>query len=137
MVQHNQKIIITTAEAHNSTSSNINFSFSSTVTDLFFSASNTISDTTLHSLITSTFSGHLKGTLLLATSPNQLGLVLGMAIDVEDGLLYYSDRQSAALHRIVLSNAGEGGSEFVMNDVSAWGMTYDWINGSLYWTDDT
>ena len=108
----------------------------SLVTDLFFSVSKQISGTTLRSIITSTFSGHFKGSVVSTTNTNQLGTVLGMAIDVEDNLMYYSDRQSGTLHRVPLNNGAVAGGELVLSNVKAWGMSYDWINRTLYWSED-
>ena len=71
-------------------------------------------------------------------SPNNLGLVLGMAIDVEANQLYFSDRESSKLYRIALGAVTSDGSgrDELLGGVCAWGMAFDWINKALYWSEE-
>ncbi|XP_019854787.1 PREDICTED: uncharacterized protein LOC100641362, partial [Amphimedon queenslandica] len=67
----------------------------------------------------------------------QTGIVYALDVNVEASVLYFCDRNSSELWSTQLNGNEQSQSrERILTDVSAWGMTYDWINGYLYWTED-
>ncbi len=69
------------------------------------------------------------------------GLIYAMDYDLDEGVLYFADRNSSTLWRVPLERltSSQDGRTKVLEEgveVNAWGLSYDWVNGYLYWTDD-
>jgi low density lipoprotein receptor-related protein 5/6 len=62
------------------------------------------------------------------------GLIYGMDVNVIDNVLYYGDRNSSSIWEMPLDSTNL--RERLTPNAKAWGITYDWINNYLYWTED-
>lgn len=61
-----------------------------------------------------------------------------MDFDPATDLLYYGDRDSARIFSVSVNRITnlQDDRALLMTNVTAWGISYDWIHGYLYWTDD-
>ena len=66
------------------------------------------------------------------------GLIYAMEYDPETGTVYYGDRNTSTLWKVSLRRltSSQDDRMLLYSGVTIWGMTYDWINHHLYWTDD-
>jgi hypothetical protein len=62
------------------------------------------------------------------------GLIYGMDVNVIDNVLYYGDRNSSSIWEMPVDSTNM--REILTPNAKAWGITYDWINNYLYWTED-
>ena len=66
------------------------------------------------------------------------GLIYAMDFDLQNGVLYYGDRNGSSIWSVSLERltGASDGRQLLVEGVTAWGMAYDWENRYLYWTDD-
>ena len=112
---------------------------SSPVSTLLFSTARYVLNEVRGSILETSVDGTELVTLV-DTSSGILatGLIYAMDYDLEAGLLYFADRNSSTLWSAPLERLSSSQDNRVMllDEVNAWGLSYDWLNGYLYWTDD-
>ncbi len=66
------------------------------------------------------------------------GLVYGMDYNRESNVLFYSDRNSSTLWKVSLNRRHGGQDDRVLlrTGVQAWDLTLDWMDDTIYWSDD-
>ena len=68
------------------------------------------------------------------------GVIYAMDYDPLEDMLYYGDRLSnSGIWRVSADRLTDlqDGRTLLVNNTTVWSMSYDWINGYLYWTDDS
>lgn len=67
-----------------------------------------------------------------------LGMIFGIDYDPVHSRLFYGDRDSAAIWTVSVTRVSSVRDDrsLVVANASVWDLTYDWLNGYLYWTDD-
>ena len=67
-----------------------------------------------------------------------LGQVYALDYDQDRSLVFFGDRDSCTVWRVPLNRVhpGEDGRELLFSGVCAWDLAFDWISGSIYWSDD-
>lgn len=66
------------------------------------------------------------------------GLIFAIAFDISNNSIFFGDRNSSTIWMVSanrLTDLQDNRVKLVEN-VHVWGMTYDWISRTLYWTDD-
>ena len=116
-----------------------------TVSELLFSSAMFvhINDQTRGSVFKSRVDGLEIDTLLdtssgLTSNSVPTGLVYAMDYDLDGGDLYYVDRNTSTLWSVPLERLTDSQDDRVklLDGIQAWDMSYDWLHGYLYWTDD-
>ena len=66
------------------------------------------------------------------------GAIYGMDYDQNSGRLYFADRGENSIWRVPLDRLTPASDdrEIFVENITAWDVAVDWINGYLYWTDD-
>lgn len=61
-----------------------------------------------------------------------------MDFDLENNVIYYGDRNSSYIWRVSIDRVSslQDDRTLIATNATVWSMSYDWINGYLYWTDD-
>lgn len=68
----------------------------------------------------------------------KLGIIYSMDFDLEENVIYYGDRDDFSIWKVSINRVSNLQDDrlLVVSNTSVWGLTYDWINHYLYWTDD-
>ena len=66
------------------------------------------------------------------------GLIYGMDFSAVDGVMYYGDRNKMSIWQVSVNRLSSlmDDRKMLLGNTSVYDMSYDWINGYLYWTDD-
>ena len=89
-----------------------------------------------------TLEGQLQSVLVdTSFGPNlqpHTGAIYGMDYDQNSGYLYFADRGENSIWKVPLDRLTPSSDdrEIFVENITAWGVAVDWINGYLYWTDD-
>ena len=111
-------------------------------TSLIFSITQSSSGSSVGSIYDTSLTGVPSSVLVpifysFQNTDYHTGIVYALDVDVEASMLYFCDRNSSELWSTQLNgNEQTQSRERILTDVLAWGMTYDWINGYLYWSED-
>lgn len=64
--------------------------------------------------------------------------MFALAFDISSNSIFFGDRNSSTLWRVSIDRMTDlqDNREQLAEDIHAWGMAYDWIHQTLYWTDD-
>lgn len=117
------------------------FPFSIPVSDLLFTTAKyvEISNDVRGSILKTSVDGtEIETVADTSNGADITGLIYAMDYDLERGVLYFADRNSSTLWSVRLKRltSSQDDRTPILEQVSAWGMSYDWVNGYLYWTDD-
>ncbi len=119
----------------------LSLAFSRAVSDLLFTTARYIDD--FDEVRGSVLKTSVDGTEIATIADTSFGtlatgLIYAMDYDLDSGLLYFADRNTSTLWSVPLERltSSQDGRILVLEGVKAWGLSYDWVNGYLYWTDD-
>ena len=61
-----------------------------------------------------------------------------MEFDLENEVVYFGDRNESSIWRVSFNRltSQQDDRTLLVSNVTAWALSYDWISGVLYWTDD-
>lgn len=66
------------------------------------------------------------------------GLIYAMDYDRENNVVFYGDRTSASIWRVSLNREqpSQDDRQLLVSGALAWDIVFDWLDSTLYWTDD-
>lgn len=67
-----------------------------------------------------------------------VGNIYAMDFDLVNNVVYYGDRNASSIWKVSINRLTplQDDRTLILSNATAWDISYDWMNGYIYWTDD-